>query len=80
MTQVENSPAVKKAREMWVQSVGREDPREEEMATHSSILGWRRSMDRGAWRVTVRGGRKDGACTQSQDLRLGIFIPTYSSP
>ena len=26
---------------MWVQSVGWEDPLEEEMATHSSILAWR---------------------------------------
>ena len=27
--------------ETWVQSVGREDPLEKEMATHSSILTWR---------------------------------------
>ena len=26
---------------MWVLSLGREDPLEEEMATHSSILAWR---------------------------------------
>ena len=26
--------------EMWVQSLGREDPLGEEMATHSSILAW----------------------------------------
>ena len=26
--------------EMWVQSLGREDPLEEGMATHSSILSW----------------------------------------
>ena len=26
---------------MWVQSLGREDPQEEEMTTHSSILAWR---------------------------------------
>jgi len=25
---------------MWVQSLGKEDPLEEEMATHSSILAW----------------------------------------
>ena len=28
-------------RETWVQSLGREDPLEKEMATHSSILAWR---------------------------------------
>ena len=27
--------------EMWVQSLGWEDPLEEEMATHSSILAWK---------------------------------------
>ena len=27
--------------ETWVQSLGREDPLEEEMATYSSILAWR---------------------------------------
>ena len=27
--------------ETWVQSLGREDPLEEEMATHSSVLAWR---------------------------------------
>ena len=26
--------------ETWVQSLGREDPLEEEMATHSRILAW----------------------------------------
>ena len=27
-------------RETWVQSLGRKDPLEEDMATHSSILAW----------------------------------------
>ena len=36
-----------------VQSLGREDPPEEEMATGSSILAWRIPMDRGAWWATV---------------------------
>ena len=32
-----------------------EDPLEEGMATHSSILAWRISMDRGDWQATVHG-------------------------
>ena len=28
-------------KETWVQSLGQEDPLEEEVATHSSILSWR---------------------------------------
>ena len=27
--------------EMWVQSLGQEDPLEEDMETHSSILAWK---------------------------------------
>ena len=38
---------------MWVQSLGWEDPLEEGMATHSSILACDITMDRGAWRATV---------------------------
>ena len=49
---VKNPPAM---REAWVQSLGCEDPLEEGMATHSSILAWRIPMNRGAWRATVHG-------------------------
>ena len=31
---------MQETQEMWVQSLGREDPLEEEMATDSSILAW----------------------------------------
>ena len=34
-------------------SLGQEDPLEEGMATHSSILAWRIPMHRGAWWATV---------------------------
>ena len=32
---------MQKTQETWVQSVGREDPLEEDMATHSRILAWK---------------------------------------
>ena len=38
-----------------VLSLGREDSLEKELATHSNILAWRISMDRGACRATVHG-------------------------
>ena len=41
------------AQETQVQSLGWEDPLEEGMATHSSILASRIPMDRGAWWATV---------------------------
>ena len=52
---VKNPPA------MWetcVQSLVWEDPLEERMASHSSILAWRISIDRGAWRATFHGVAK----------------------
>ena len=52
---VKNLPAM---RETSVRSLGWEDPLEEGMATHPSILAWRIPMDRGAWRATVHGVTK----------------------
>ena len=40
-------------------SLGGEDPLEEGMATHSSILAWRILMDRGAWWATDHGVTTD---------------------
>ena len=44
--------------ETWVQSLGWEDPLEEGIATHSSILAWRIPMDREAWQATFYGVTK----------------------
>ena len=52
---VKNPPAVC---ETLVQSLGWEDPLEEDKATHSSILAWIIPMDRGAWQATVHGVTK----------------------
>ena len=52
---VKNPPAMQ---ETQVRLLGREDPLEEDMATHSSILAWRIPMDRGAWQATVHGVTK----------------------
>ena len=52
---VKNPPAMQ---ETWVRSLSCEDPLEEGMATHSSILAWRIRMDRGAWQTSVHGVTK----------------------
>ena len=49
---VKNLPATW---ETWDQSLDWEDPLEEGMATHFSILAWRIPMDRGAWLAAVHG-------------------------
>ena len=41
--------------ETWVQSLGWDDPLEEDMETHASILAWRIPLDREAWLATVHG-------------------------
>ena len=47
---VKNPPAMW---ETWVRSLGWEDPLEEGMATHFSILAWRIPTNKGAWRAIV---------------------------
>ena len=38
---VKNPPAMQEPQETWVQFLGQEDPLEEGMATHSSVICWR---------------------------------------
>ena len=49
---VKNPPAM---REIWVQSLGWEDPLEEGKATHSSILAWRIP-----WTIQSMGSQRVG--------------------
>ena len=50
---------------MWVQSLGQEDPLEEGMATHSSIL---------AWRIPRTEGRKESDVNDSTPLQLQFSV------
>ena len=52
---VKNQPAMWKT---WVQSLAQEDPLEEGIATHFSILVWKIPMDRGAWWAVVLGSQR----------------------
>ena len=54
---VKNLPAVQ---ETLLRFLGQEDPLEEGIATHSSILAWRSPSGRRAWRATVHGVTKSG--------------------
>ena len=69
---IKNLPAMQ---EMWVRSLGWEDPLERGMATHSSILAWRIPW-RGAWQVTVHGV----AQSQTQLKRLNTAQHTSINP
>ena len=52
---VKNLPTVLET-QVW--SLGWEDPLEQRMATHSSILAWRIPMDRGVWWTADHGVTK----------------------
>ena len=52
---VKNPPATQET-QVW--SPGREDPPEEDMATHSSILAWRIPWTEGGWWATAQGVAK----------------------
>ena len=68
---VKNLPAMWKT---WVQSQDWEDPLEEGMATHSSILAWRTPIDRGAWQATVHGVAKSWMCLMPKHSTQYSFI------
>ena len=57
---MKNPPAMQEPQETQVQSMGQEDPLEEEMATCSSTC-LETPVDRGAWWVTVHGVSKSHA-------------------
>ena len=67
---VKNPPAMQ---ETWVQSLGWEEPLEEDMPTHF-ILAWRISIDRGAWWAIVHGGAK--SWTQLSDFTFNFHFHT----
>ena len=77
---VKNPPAMW---ETWVWSLGWEGHLEEGMATHSSILAWRISKDRGAWGVQSMGLQRVGhnwvtkhstaSSLMTSLLNLGLF-------
>ena len=72
---VKNLPAMW---ENWVRSLGWEDPLEEEMATHSSILAWRIPTDGGAWRATVYGVAKSQTRLSTAQLRFAADPKNWS--
>ena len=59
-------------RETWVWFLGWEDPLEEGMASHSSILAWRIPIDRGAWQATVHEVAQSDMIEQLSPQRTGL--------
>ena len=57
-SEVKNLP---EKQEMWVQSLGQEDPLDKEMATHSSILAWEISWTKEPGKLQSMGSQKSQA-------------------
>ena len=55
---VKNLPAMQELQGVWVQSLGREDPLEEGMATHSNILSWRTAWTEEPGRLQSIGSQR----------------------
>ena len=66
---VKNPPAKQEPQEVRARSPGQEDLLEEEMATHSNILAWKISKDRGAWWAT------NGVASVAHDLATKPPLP-----
>ena len=77
--------------ETQVRSLGREDPMEKELATHSVFLPGKNPMDRGAWGLQSMGSQTVG--TQLSDFTSlsdhlwdkptdpsGLLVPELSPP
>ena len=58
--------------ETWVQSLGREDPLEKEMATHSSIRAWRI-----LWTEELGGLQSTGCKESDTTQRLHFHFHTF---
>ena len=52
------NPHVTDSQEIWVQSLGQEDPLEKELATHSGILAWRIPWTQEPGGLQSRGSQK----------------------
>ena len=60
---------------MWVQSLDREDPLEEDMAFRYSCL--ENPMDRGAWQATVPGTAKSQTWLSMHAWTSALAKPAY---
>ena len=64
---------------MWVPSLGQEDPLEEEMVSHSSILAWRIPQTRGSLMGYSQGSQKVRHDRASENTLIKENIPLFSA-
>ena len=74
---VKKPPAVQETQEMWVQSLGWEDPLEEKMTTHSSILIWRNPWTEGTGELQSMRSQRVGHDYVTEHL-IGRYIKMHA--
>ena len=70
------SPAMQ---ETWVRSLGREDPLEEDMATHSSILAWRIPWTKKPGRLQSMGSQRVGTTEVTEHTHRSVSFRLLQS-
>ena len=63
--------------ETFVRSLGRKDPPEKEMATHSSILAWEITQTEESGGLQSKGSQRVGQ-DREREMLLSIFSCTFS--
>ena len=75
---VKNLPAMQELQEIQVWSLGQEDPLEEGMATHSSILAWRIPWTEKPGSLQPKGSQKVGHDWSDMHMyKYGTISNTY---
>ena len=72
--QAKNPPAMQDMQETWVRFLGQEDPLEECMATHSSILAWRISCSGGLQSTGSQRIGHDWSNWAAADLAVSLTL------
>ena len=78
---VKHPPAMQATRDMWVWSLDQEDPLEEEMATHSSILAWTIPWTEepgGLQSMGSQRGKHGWLTEQDHDCSMYLVLPNKS--
>ena len=70
--QVKNPPTMKETQKTWVRFMGREDPLDEGIATHSIILAWRIPQTEEPGELQSRG-HKELDMTECLSVHLSII-------
>ena len=75
---VKNLPTIQERQETGVRSLGREDPLEEEMATHSSILIWRFHGQRSLLGYDSRGSKESDTTDVTEQSTAAVCLHSIS--